>query len=167
MKPSPDNTERLAQLIRGKRAVLEQLREVGKRQGELVANGEIDALLRLLAAKQRLLTALQAAERGIEPFREQDPESRTWASAERRAACAADADACRSLLAEVMEMERAQEQAMTQRRDNVADQLRRSQAAHNAADAYRTHNRPAAAPAPVAPPTATPQPTALDLSSEG
>lgn len=164
--PNPNTTDRLAELIRGKRAVLEQLHAVGARQGELVSQGDVDSLLRLLAAKQRLLAALQAAERGIEPFRQQDPEARDWPSPQHRAACAEDAEACRTLLAEVMAMERAQEQAMTERRDRVAEQLRRSHAAHNATDAYRSNRQPAPVAPRVAAPPAEPPTGALDLMSE-
>ncbi len=141
-------TQVLAELIREKRRVLSQLHLVGKRQGELVALGDVAALLKLLAAKQKLLAGLQALEARLEPYRNEDPEQRNWPTPQHRTACAADADECRRLLAEIMEMERAHEQQMMQRRDGVAEQLQRVHVAHGANDAYQAHRRPTK-PAPL------------------
>ena len=70
------STERLAALISQRRERLTQLRDVGRRQSELIAAGEISALLRLLSAKQQLIVALQEMERQLEPFHQQDPDCR-------------------------------------------------------------------------------------------
>ena len=157
-------TEQLAQLIRQKREVLAQLHQVGSRQGELVASGDVGSLLKLLAAKQRLLAGLQVVEKQIEPFREEDPEQRVWASPTARAACAADAQACRTLLAEVMEMEKTHEEQMTQRRDEVAAQLQRVHTSHDARGAYQANQHATKSPQAIAV-DATPA-TGIDLTSE-
>jgi len=162
MAPTP--TEQLAQLIRQKREVLAQLYQVGTRQGELVAAGDVGSLMKLLAAKQRLLAGLQLLEKSIAPYRDEDPEQRRWASPEARAACAADAEACRKLLAEVMEMERTHEQQMTQRRDQVATQLQRVHASHDARGAYQAHQNSTPKPQAIAFDAAPA--TSLDLTSE-
>ena len=60
---------------------------MGKRQMEFVADGEMTQLLDVLAAKQRVLGNLQRVERGLDPFRGQDPETRVWRSTEARAEC--------------------------------------------------------------------------------
>lgn len=160
-------TEQLAERIRGKRRVLEQLHQVGQRQGELVASGDVETLLKLLAAKQRLLAGLQQVERDLEPFRDEDPEARKWQSPEHRAACAADAQACRTLLAAVMEMEKQHESAMVVRRDSVAKQLKQAHAAHDASGAYQSHRRPNASPgAPLATPSGQPA-AGIDLTTQG
>lgn len=158
--------QKLAELIRSKRQVLEQLHQVGLRQGELVSSGDVGSLLKLLAAKQRLLAGLQAVEKHLEPFREQDPDGRPWASPQERAACADDAETCRTLLAAVVEMEREHEQAMITRRDKIAQQLERAHTAHDAHDAYRSHQSPIAAPVSTEY-GANPSNTAgIDLTSE-
>ena len=164
--PLPHNTETLAQLLRQKRAVLEQLAAVAVRQAALIESGDMTELIKLLSAKQKLINALQTAEKLLSPYRGEDPEQRVWKSPEARAACAADSQTCSRLLAQVLEMERNQEQQMMGRRDAVAMQLRQAQSAHQVASAYQPHRTPpkpniaSANVAPVAPGT-------LDLSTNG
>ena len=133
------STEGLERLVAQKRRLLEQMLEIGRRQGELIESGDITTLLRLLTGKQQLIAALRAVERGLDEFRHDDPERRVWASPARRAACAVEAEACRRLLAEVIDMEKTHEQQIERRRDGVSDQLRRAQGAHEAATAYQPH----------------------------
>ena len=118
-----ESTRKLAELIQSKHQCLLQLRELGVRQNQLIANGELGDLLRLLAAKQHVITALQAVDRQLSPYQQEDPDSRTWSSPDERAACARLAAECRQLLEEVMQMEKANETQMAQRRNDVAAQL--------------------------------------------
>jgi hypothetical protein len=117
------STTRLAELIAKRRRCLEQLRDLGLRQADLIAAGNMTDLMRLFAAKQQLITALQGLEKELSPYHGEDPESRRWSSPEARAACAADADHCRRLIAEVMALEQNGERQMTVRRDEAAVQL--------------------------------------------
>jgi hypothetical protein len=73
---APD-TERLAALVAAKLQVVEILLRLARRQLELVEAGDAAVLLKLLAAKQTVLDQLQALERQLDPFREQDPETRS------------------------------------------------------------------------------------------
>jgi hypothetical protein len=113
---------------------------LGARQAQMIAGGEMTELLRLVAAKQQLIVALQAIEQQLSPFHEQDPETRRWATSEARAKCAADAEACRGLIQEVMAMEQAGERQMTERRDAVANQLRTVAAGSRVRDAYQAQS---------------------------
>ena len=130
------STTVLAQLISKRRKCFEQLRDLGRKQFELIAAGANGDLLRLLSAKQQLLAALELLERELAPFRDQPPESRVWASPEARARCAADAETCRQLMEEVVQMEQAGEREMTIRRDDVARQLRSVAEGSRVRDAY-------------------------------
>ncbi|MCA9644068.1 MAG: hypothetical protein KC492_25420, partial [Myxococcales bacterium] len=78
MNSEPLSTDRLAKLVCQKRQVLQQLRQVAVRQGELIGQEDVSTLLKLLATKQALLSGLQKLERALEPFRGQDPEDRPW-----------------------------------------------------------------------------------------
>lgn len=118
------STTVLAGLMSKRRKCLEQLRELGRRQAQYIAGGEMTELLRLVAAKEQLIVAMQAIERQLAPFQAETADSRDWDSAAAREQCAADAEACRALLQEVMAMERAGEEQVTQRRDAVSQQLR-------------------------------------------
>ncbi|MHB8902361.1 MAG: hypothetical protein ACYC6Y_26680, partial [Thermoguttaceae bacterium] len=122
---TPMETDTLFELIRQKRDLLLSLRNMGRRQLELVAEGEMASLLDVLAEKQRVLGSLQRVERGLDPFRNQDPDSRIWRNAEARAGCSRLLDECQSLLRETVEQERQSEAALTVRRDEAAVRLQR------------------------------------------
>jgi hypothetical protein len=133
------STTRLAELVSKRRKCLEQLRELGVKQGELIADGNMTALLRVFSAKQELIAALETLERELRPYHDEDPEARQWASPADRAACAADAEECRRLLAEVMALEQAGERQMTVRRDGVAQELRSLSTAGRVREAYQAN----------------------------
>ena len=134
-------TDKLAVLIRQKRDHLLSLRDMGRRQMEFVADGEMARLLDVLAAKQRVLNDLQRVERALDPFRDQDPEGRIWRNAETRVECAAMLDVCRQLLQETVERERQSEAALIVRRDEAAVKLQGAHAAGRARGAYTNHSR--------------------------
>lgn len=130
------STDLLGDLIRRKHNCLLHLRDLGQRQLGLVRQGSMDELLDVLAAKQHLLVELQRIERGLDPFRKQDPEARSWRSPEDRQRCAEELARCDALLAEIMTQEKQSEQELIRRRDEAA---RRLQGAHTAAQARQAY----------------------------
>ncbi len=151
-------TTNLADLIDKRHRCLLQLRDLGHKQAELIAAGEMGPLLRLIAAKNQLIAALQSIEQTLAPYHDQDPEQRVWSTSAARAQCAQQATACQQLLDEVMELERRNEQNIIERRDQVATQLQAAQAAGAARGAYQAHQlsapqgphlTPSASPAPL------------------
>ncbi len=145
-------TDLLAELIRRKQECLVQLREMGRHQLALIQQESMAALMDLLGTKQRMLIRLEQVERALDPFRGQDPETRTWRSSESRRACREAIQACEALLAEILALERQSEQELTRRRDETARRLRCAQGASEARGAYAA--------------LATPAVTQLDLTSE-
>ena len=138
----PLATTLLTERIEQKLALLLQLRDLGLRQAALIESGDMTQLLKLLAAKQRLLAALQSVERELDRFRGDDPEARVWASPEHRRRCAETAAACEDLLRTIVEQERLSESQMRDRRERAAAQL---QGAHYASEVHHaylaeTHN---------------------------
>lgn len=134
-------TEQLIELIRKKHQVLVQLREVGRRQSDLVAGGDVAALLTLLGAKQQLIGGLQTLEQSLKPYYAEDPERRVWASPQQRAECAQQAAECNALLAEIVEIEKVGAEKMTVRRNEVAEQLQQAHAATQVRGAYEANRR--------------------------
>lgn len=163
-------TKKLAGLIAKRHLCLSQLRDLGLKQSALIHAGEINSLLRLIGAKNQIIAALHAVEKELAPFHEQDPESRQWESPEARAQCAAQAAQCTKLLEEVMQLERNNEEIMTKRRDQVAEQLQVAQAANAARGAYQAQQKwnKTSVPAPhIQPPVhGTGIQNQLDLHSE-
>ncbi|MCA9230411.1 MAG: flagellar export chaperone FlgN [Planctomycetales bacterium] len=130
-------TEKLSDLLSKRLRCLQQLRDLGLKQAELISQGEMSPLLRLLGAKNQLIVAVQAIEHELTPFHSQDPDKRQWPSAEERTRCSEQAAQCQQLLAEVMQLEEQNEMEMTLRRDRVANQLQAAQAASTARSAYQ------------------------------
>lgn len=136
---NPLSTTNLADLIDKRHRCLLQLRDLGHKQSELIAAGEMGPLLRLISAKNQLIAALQSIEQALAPYHAQDPEQRNWQTAQARTQCAHQSKACQQLLSEVMTLERQNEQNMIERRDEVANQLQTAQAAGAARGAYQAH----------------------------
>lgn len=135
------NGDKLAELIAHRHACLSQLHKLGLKQCELVAASEVGGLLRLLSVKNQLIAALQTIEHQLTPFHAQEPDQRIWSSTAARERCAQQVAECQTLLAEIMQMERENEQRMTERRDQVASQLQAVQSSGVARRAYQAHQR--------------------------
>jgi hypothetical protein len=134
-------TDVLAELISGKHQCLVQLRDMGRRQAELIEEGNMTGLLELLTAKQRHLEQLRQIERGLDPFRDQDPEGRRWRTIEDRRRCSKQTEECERLLAEIIDREKQSEGVLLRRRDEAATRLQSAHMAERAREAY-TEQRP-------------------------
>jgi hypothetical protein len=132
-------TDMLSRLIQQKFGLLVQLRELGAHQIDLIRSGDMTQLLRLLAAKQRLLKALSSVERSLDPFRGEEPEKRAWPSPLDRERCAQTASACEALLDTIVEQERYSQTQMTIRRDEVSARLEAARGTVEARQAYADH----------------------------
>jgi hypothetical protein len=129
-------TDRLAQLLRTRYECLLELRDLGRRQMELIERGELAALLDLLTTRQRSIDRLQRIERALDPFRDQSPQQRRWRSAEHRQQCAALIEQCQSLLAEIIAREKQCETALLHQREQTLALLQRMQMASNVQGMY-------------------------------
>ena len=145
-------TMRLAQLVDCKLQILELLARLARQQLEIIDTGNMTSLLKLLSAKQSVIDQLQKVERQLDPFREQDPDSRDWNSAADRERCQQNAQRCNALVAEMMQLQRQAEAEMTRRRDDTAAQLAGVHSASEARLAYGNELAPA---------------LGLDLSTQG
>jgi hypothetical protein len=134
-------TEKLAALIAQKHEVLVQLRAVGVRQTDLVAGGDVAALLKLLAAKQHLITRLQELEHELKPYYTADPDKRLWRTPDERARCAKQASDCNALLEEIVRLEKFGAEKMNERKNEVAEQLQQVHAATHVRNAYQAQQR--------------------------
>jgi hypothetical protein len=130
------DTDRLSELIAAKLQVAQLLVGLARRQLELAEQGEMSALLKLLAAKQTVLDQLQRLERQLDPYREQDPECRVWRSAVDRQRCQEQMEQCGRVLNEAMTLEKQGEAAMVRRRQAAAEALSQVQSATDARAAY-------------------------------
>jgi hypothetical protein len=129
-------TDILMQLVRARYTCLVQLRDLGRRQSEMIDEGNVTGLLDLLSVKQKPLGDIQRIEKALDPYREQDPENRSWRSPEDRAACARLVVQCEELLKEIVAREQQCEEIMVQNRDATALRLQQLRSAGRAQGAY-------------------------------
>jgi hypothetical protein len=135
------STDILMQLVRARYTCLVQLRDLGRRQMELIDQGNVTGLLDVLTVKQKPLHDIQRIEKALDPYRDQDPEKRQWRSGEDRAACARLIEQCSALLKEIVTQEKRCEETMVEKRDATALQLQRLRAAGQAHGAYTAATR--------------------------
>ncbi len=129
-------TEQLTLLVRRKHNCLIQLVELGRQQQAVVERGDVNDLLRILGAKQLLISSVQAIEQELEPFRHDDPDRRVWRAPEDRAACAKLVAECETLFRYVLTLERESEQHLTRRRDDAHVRLTETRTAEAVRGAY-------------------------------
>ena len=138
---TPLHTDILMQLVRARHACLVQLRDLGRRQMELIAQGNVTSLLDVLTVKQKPLSDLNRIERALDPYRTQNAEQRQWRSPDERAACGRLVSECEAILKETVAMEKHCENVMVQQRDATAVRLQQLRAAGQAQGAYVTSRR--------------------------
>jgi hypothetical protein len=129
-------TELLSGLIRQKHGCLEELCALSEKQLERVRGGSMGEVLDVLAAKQQVLLRLQQVERGLDPFRGQDPEARDWPSPGHRRQCAATIAACEALLARIAAQEEQSETELQRRRAEASARLQQTRTAAEARVSY-------------------------------
>src|SRR3569832_2178058 len=106
------DTDLLFDLAARRLECLVQLHALSRRQLDLIESEDTSTLLGVLAAKQRLLGELQELERGMDPFRSQDPEQRRWRNPETRQRCADLIARAQALFAEIIVDEKQGETRM-------------------------------------------------------
>jgi len=142
-------TDRLARLIAARRQVLAVLVELARRQQQLIAEGQVNSLLSLLATKQAVLRQLETLHRELVPFHAEDPEARLWRSPQARADCQRLAEECQTLLAQVLELERQSETSLAAQQTATAEALGRLTSLADAQAAYAAAAQPPSLPLPM------------------
>ena len=130
------DTERLAELIATKHELLVQMRDLGRLQSDFIEAADFTQLLKVLAAKQRVLSAIQSTERELTPFRTQDPAARSWSSPQERQRCAGLAARCDAIFHEIVEQERLSEARLETQRNEASQRLHGAHSASQARGAY-------------------------------
>lgn len=73
-----DDVNRLVELLERQTALFTQLEALGERQAALIADGEAETLLTLLAQRQQFIDRLQVVNTDLDPYRRRWPE--VWAA---------------------------------------------------------------------------------------
>jgi hypothetical protein len=136
-----DDTERLSELVCVKRECLRQILGLGRRQLELIEDGDLGQLLGLLGEKERLIAELHRWERALDPYRDQDPLARRWRSEADRLRCREVIRDSERMFREILEQEQQSESRLRLRRDEAAARLQGTHVAHQALGAYTSGQR--------------------------
>lgn len=137
------DTDLLLELAGRRLNVLEQLHALGRRQIELIGQGDMTHLMQVLAAKHNVLAELQQTEKRLDPFRGQQPEGRRWRSEVLRQRCADVVGKSDQLFREILEQEKRAETELARHRNETAERL---QIAHTAGHARAAYTAPAVRP---------------------
>lgn len=133
---SPDQcAAELARLLKEQAVICEQLRDLSRRQVDLVNNRKEDDLLRLLAEKQKLIDRHESIYTLSKPLREDWEKCRDRASQPARAQAEAAWDNLRTILNEVVELEDASRTTLQSQQDKVGldiHKIQRGKALHKA-----------------------------------
>ncbi len=129
-------TQQFAEALQRKHALLLQVRALGSRQSQLIEEGNLGELLKLLAVKQGLIGQLQGLQQALLPLRQDQPHAHRWSDEATRAHCARQVAECEQLLAEILRQEKLGETLLQARRDEAAHRLAGAHWASEARGAY-------------------------------
>ena len=98
-------TESLFALMESKLHLLSEMHAMSLQQTDMVTQHDMTSLMSLLSRKQELMGSLADVQAGLARFQDEDPESRSWSSPERRKECQANVARCDQMLKELIVME--------------------------------------------------------------
>ena len=117
------NSEHLYQLIEQKLKLLEQLNACSGNQMQYVDTENLEALLEVLAAKQRMLLEIEGIDQQITGYHVDDPDDRVWPSQEMRSRCREMVSQCDRLVREALANDQLAEQQLMYKKNAAKQQL--------------------------------------------
>lgn len=129
-------TKRLIELGETKLHLLTELKHLAIEQTSLVMDQRADELLSVLSKKSDILDSLKQLQQQLQPYQQQKPEDRRWATEKDRDVAREMFQSIDRLLAELMMMENHALNEMNQQRDSISGQLSAVANAHTVHKAY-------------------------------
>jgi hypothetical protein len=136
------DSEALFQLVRQKKECLEKLHACSGNQLRYVEQENIEALLEVLAFKQRLLIEIEGIDGQIKTYHVDDPEQRVWPSQQMREACRETAAECDRLVRETLDNDRVVEQLLIEKKKTAKEQLQQFDNKGRIQNAYQQQKKP-------------------------
>jgi hypothetical protein len=119
----PDWAIGLIDLLHQQRAIYQHLHDLSDRQSQLVAAGNAEPLLSLLAQRQRLIDDLTQLNGQIEPYKQNWPALWAHLDGSSRQAIQSLIDEVQRLLQLIVQQDEHDRQALASQRDHTATQL--------------------------------------------
>ncbi|QDV27625.1 hypothetical protein [Aureliella helgolandensis] len=129
-------TEYLVRCMEERLQTAQSLRLLADSQSDATAQGDINVTLGFISRKQVLIEHLEVLRIQMQPYFDDDAESRVWVSPQRRQECRELAEAGTRLLQEISHFEQKTLEEMSRQRDAVAAQLQDGRDATLARSAY-------------------------------
>ena len=139
----PDNlAEKLVAVLTAQRNLYTQLATLAVQQSGYVATGESEALMSVLGARQRLVDQLTPLDLALQPFKGRWQETLDGLAANDRSAVAGLLQEVQQLLAQILERDEADKEALIRQKTNVGLQIQGAVTGRQLNKAYgaRPHN---------------------------
>ena len=134
-------SESLFQLVRQKLGYLEKLYDCSGSQLQYVEQENMEALLELLAHKQRLLIEIEGIDRQIKTYHVDDPEQRVWPSPQMREACREAIASCDDFARKTLGIDRIAERRLAEKKKAACEQLQQFENKARVQNAYQQQNK--------------------------
>jgi len=141
------DSEHLYQLIEQKLKLLEQLKACSGNQMQYVDAENLEALLEILAAKQRMLLEIEGIDQQITGYHVDNPDDRVWPSQEMRSRCREMVSQCDWLVREALANDQLAEQQLMYKKNAVKQQLLQVSDKIRVQGAYRQQKQQSGKPA--------------------
>ncbi|MEM1355211.1 MAG: flagellar export chaperone FlgN [Planctomycetota bacterium] len=133
---SPQEAEQVLYLLERQRGLYLQLKALADQQGQLIASGETEQLLSLLARRQGLIDMLGQCSAEIAPYRARIGEIAEQAGGKLNGQIKSLVQEVRTLLESIMEQDDEGRRSLSESRDAVGQQLQQAAGAGAAISAY-------------------------------
>ena len=133
------DSEHLFHLVGQKLQLLEQLHACSGNQMQYIETDRMEAILEILAVRQRLLIEIEGIDRQIANYHVDDPEERVWPTPEMREQCREKISHCDRLVRETLEYDRIATERLTEKQSAAKQQLQQFTDTAHAQGAYRQH----------------------------
>ncbi len=139
---------KLVELLQQQRDCYRNLKELSDRQRRLITDEDPEALLKLLAERQRLVDQLTQLNKALQPFRQEWASTYTQMTADRRGHVQEVLDDINTLLGSILLIDAEDSRLLSARKETVRSELQRTAAGRTVNAAYAAQagqSRPQAA----------------------
>lgn len=126
LKTKPDWAADLIELLGEQRDIYAQLQELSEKQAALVAEGDAESLLTLLAERQTLIDKLTQLNGRVEPYKQNWPTLWSQLDAQSQRRVQGLIDQVQSLLDRIVQQDERDREALSEQRERIGAQMTRT-----------------------------------------
>lgn len=134
-----ERSGRLVELLEQQRGCYRDLKNLAEKQRRLITDEDPEALLKLLAERQRLVERLTELNRLLQPFRQEWANTYTQMKSDRRQYVQQVLDEINTLLGSIMVTDAEDSRLLSASKENVRSRMQETARGRTANTAYATH----------------------------